>query len=274
MGIVIGYYRPHGPRHPIRRLSVFLFRRNHRPALLASTLEAQVWNRLCGQAPILGRLPKREGSLLQGVTRLLMAEKSFEGCGGLELTGDMIPLICAQAALLQMGEGADYYPGLDSILVYPEAFVVEHPRYDELGMVTESEEELAGESWQRGAVILSWQDVHRESADPVAGYNVVLHEFAHQLDDQTGEADGTPLLADSAMAERWTEAFSEAFERHAGALERDRHVLFDENAADSPAEFFATAVEIFFTLPEDLKTEFPAVYGVMRQHWGLDPATW
>ena len=261
-------------RHPFRRLLVFLFRRNNRPALLSSTLEDHVWDRLCGQAPILGRLPVDVRDRLQGVTRLLMAEKSFEGCGGMELTEDMVPLICAQAALLQMGEGADYYPGLDSILVYPEAFVVEHPRYDELGMVTEAEEELAGESWQRGAVILSWQGVHRESADPEAGYNVVLHEFAHQLDDQTGEADGTPLLADAAMVERWSEAFSEAFERHGAALERDRHVLFDENAADSPAEFFATAVEIFFTLPGDLRAEFPAVYGVMRQHWGLDPAGW
>jgi len=253
---------------------VFLFRRNHRPALLASSLEDQVWSRICGQAPLLERLPADLQARVQGVTRLLMAEKSFEGCGGLELTGDMIPLICAQAALLQMGEGADYFPGLDSILVYPEAFVVDHPRYDELGLVTEDEEELAGESWQRGAVILSWHDVQRESADPEAGYNVVLHEFAHQLDDQTGEADGTPLLADSSLAARWSKAFSEAFERHGGALAKDQHVLFDENAADSPAEFFATTAEVFFTLPGDLSGAFSDVYHVMREFLGLDPASW
>jgi hypothetical protein len=203
-----------------------------------------------------------------------MAEKNFEGCGGLRLEEDMVPVICAQAGLLQMGPGADYYPGLDSVLVYPEAFVVDHPREDEAGIVSEEEEELAGESWQRGAVILSWEDVHRESREPEAGYNVVLHEFAHQLDDQTGEADGTPLLADADLVKRWSEAFSAAFARHTRALARDRHVLFDENAAESPAEFFATAAELFFTLPQDVKSEFPAVYGVLAEHWGLDPATW
>jgi Mlc titration factor MtfA (ptsG expression regulator) len=158
--------------------------------------------------------------------------------------------------------------------VYPEAFVVEHPREDEAGFISEHEEELAGESWQRGAVILSWEDVHRESLEPDAGYNVVLHEFAHQLDDQTGEADGTPLLAAPELVKRWSEAFSEAFTRHAGALAADRHVLFDENAAESPAEFFATAAELFFTLPHDVKAEFPALYGVLEEHWGLDPAAW
>lgn len=253
---------------------MFLFRRNNRSVLLASTLEEQVWDRVRESAPLLGRLPVDLQARVQGVTRVLMHEKSFEGCGGLELTADMVPLVCAQAALLQLGEGADYYPGLDSILVYPEAFVVDHSRYDEVGLVTEGEEELAGESWQRGAVILSWEDVRRESADPEAGYNVVLHEFAHQLDDQTGEADGTPLLADAGLAAGWVEAFSAAFERHGRALARDRHVLFDENAAESPAEFFATAVELFFTLPVDLKGQFPAVYDVMRRHWGVDPSTW
>ncbi len=253
---------------------MFFFRRNRRPDLLASRLGEKDWLRLLDQAPLLRRMPPVLQGKVQGVARLLMAEKNFEGCGGLELEGDMVPIICAQAALLQMGPGADYYPGLDSVLVYPEAFVVEHPRVDEGGFVSEYEEELAGESWQRGAVILSWQDVHRESLDPGAGYNVVLHEFAHQLDDQTGEADGTPLLGDPDLVRRWQEAFSEAFERHGAALAADRHVLFDDNAAESPAEFFATAVELFFTLPGDLRSEFPAVYGVLGDHLGLDPATW
>lgn len=253
---------------------MFFFRRNRRPELLASRLEDQEWSLVCRKAPLLGRLPRGLQGQVQGVIRLLLVEKNFEGCGGLELTPDMPLVICAQAALLQLGPGADYFPGLDSILVYPEAFLVEHPRMDEAGLVVEDEEELAGESWQRGAVILSWEDVVRESASPGAGYNVVLHEFAHQLDDQTGEADGTPLLADGELLARWSAAFSEAFERHGRDLEQDRHVLFDEGAAESPAEFFATASELFFTLPGEFRMEFPGLYEVLREHLGLDPAGW
>jgi len=253
---------------------VFFFRRNRRPDLLASRLDEREWSRVVAAAPLLGRMPAVLQGRLQGVASVLMAEKNFEGCGGLELEPDMVPVICAQAALLQMGPEADYYPGLDSVLVYPEAFVVDHPRFDEAGFVTEGEEELAGESWQRGAVILSWEDVRRESLDPEAGYNVVVHEFAHQLDEQTGEADGTPLLADPDRLRRWTAAFSEGYRRHAADLARDRHVLFDENAATSPAEFFATAAELFFTLPGDLRDEFPALYAALADHLGLDPAGW
>jgi Mlc titration factor MtfA (ptsG expression regulator) len=253
---------------------LFFFRRNRRPDLLASCLDDQEWNLVRQQAPLLDRLPEDNQLRVQGVTRLLLEEKNFEGCGGLQLTPDMPLLVCAQAALLQLGPGADYFPGLDSVLVYPEAFLVEHARMDEVGLIIEGEEELAGESWQRGAVILSWEDVARESSTPGAGYNVVLHEFAHQLDDQTGEADGTPLLADGDLLTRWPAAFSEAFERHVGDLEQDCHVLFDQDAAESPAEFFATAAELFFTLPLDFKKEFPGLYGVLGEHLGLDPAAW
>jgi len=253
---------------------LFFFRRNRRPDLLTSSLEDRDWNLILEKAPLLGRLPDDLQHEVQGVTRLLLAEKNFEGCGGLELTPDMPLVVSAQAALLQMSPGADYYPGLDSVLIYPEAFLVEYPRMDESGLITEGEEELAGESWQRGAVILSWEDVARESISPGAGYNVVLHEFAHQLDDQTGEADGTPLLAGTDLLARWSDAFSGAFERHVRDLGQDRHVLFDQDAAESPAEFFATAVELFFTLSRDVKSEFPALYGVLAEHLGLDPAGW
>lgn len=253
---------------------MFFFRRNRRPDLLASRLDDHQWTLVCQTAPLLGRLPVDLQARVQGVTRLLLAEKNFEGCGGLALMPDMPLIICAQAALLQLGSGADYYPGLDSVLIYPEAFLVHHPRFDEAGLMIEGEEELAGESWQRGVVILSWEDVARESASPGAGYNVVLHEFAHQLDDQTGEADGTPLLADGGLRSRWLGAFSEAFEHHFGALEKDRHVLFDEDAAASPAEFFATAVELFFTLAGEFKKEFPGLYAVLGAHFGVDPARW
>ncbi len=205
--------------------------------------------------------------------QVLLAEKHFESAGKLAIAEAMRLAISGQAALLQLRQGADYYPGLETILIYPEAFVVSEPEEDEYGLVHEGPDERAGESWQRGVVVLSWQDAARESRRR-DGYNLVLHEFAHQLDDQTGEADGTPYLPSPALAARWREAFQTAFERHQGRLRRRRELLFDDNAAESPTEFFATAVELFFELPRDLKQEYPAVHAVLAEYFELDPLNW
>lgn len=246
-------------------------RGRRRQKLLQTPLPEDRRARLHEVAPLTKRLPAELQTRHEGVVQVLLAEKRFEGAGGLEVTEDMRLAIAGQAALLQLRAGADYYPGLHSIVVYPEAFTVAHERPDDDGLVHLDEDELSGESWQTGTVVLAWADVHRESKRR-DGYNVVLHEFAHQLDDQTGEADGTPVLRDRDLAARWRTAFQGAFEEHARRLKRRREVLFDEDAAESPTEFFATAVELFFEFPRDLKREFSAVYEVLQAWLELDPA--
>jgi hypothetical protein len=251
---------------------VFGFGRGRRrQQLLDAPLPEDRRARMYAVAPLTKRLSAALRIRHEGIVRVLLAEKRFEGAGGLEVTEDMRLAIAGQAALLQLRAGADYYPGLHSIVVYPEAFTVAHETPDDDGLVHLDEEELSGESWQTGTVVLAWDDVHRESKRR-DGYNVVLHEFAHQLDDQTGEADGTPVLHDRELAARWRTAFQAAFEEHARRLKRRREVLFDEDAAESPTEFFATAVELFFEFPRDLKREFGAVYDVLRVWLELDPA--
>lgn len=224
-------------------------------------------------APLTAGLPQAIRARHEGVVQLLLAEKHFEGTAGLEVTRGMQLAIAGLAALLQLRGDADYYPGLDTVLIYPEAFVVDHDVEDEHGFVHGGEDELAGESWQRGVVVLSWRDVVTE-AGRQDGYNVVLHEFAHQLDERTGDADGMPPLADPDLAGRWTRAFADAYERHRKLCRRRREVLFDEDAAENPAEFFATAVELFFEFPRDLRAEYPAVHEVLAAWLGLDPADW
>ncbi len=224
-------------------------------------------------APLTAALPADLRARHEGVVQVLLAEKHFEGAAGFAVTREMELAVAGLAALLQLHAGADYFPGLDTVLIYPEAFIVDHDVHDEDGFVHGGEDELAGESWQRGVVILSWQDVVREAGGR-DGYNVVLHEFAHQLDEQTGEADGLPLLADPDLMARWTAAFSAAFARHRKLCKRRREVLFDQDAAENPAEFFATAVEIFFEYPRDLAAEYPDVYGVLASWLELDPAGW
>lgn len=249
------------------------FSRRRRQKLLTTPLDSSQRAELHAVAPLCAILPQDLRPRHEGITRLLLHEKTFEGAGGLELTDPMRLTIAGQAALLQLRQDADYYPGLDTILVYPEAFVAPLEEYDEDGLLHADPEARAGESWQQGAVVLSWADVDLESTQQ-NGYNVVLHEFAHQLDDQTGTGDGSPLLHSSDQADRWARGFQGAFEQHEQALKHHREVLFDANAADNPSEFFATAVELFFEYPTDLELAFPTVYLLLKEYLELDPARW
>jgi MtfA peptidase len=253
---------------------MFFTRKRRRGQLLASPLPAEAEAVVRAKVPLYRRLPDDRRPRLQGAMQVLLAEKHWEGCDGLQVTEEMRLMVAAQAALLQLRPEADHFPGLDTVLLYPETFVVAHPTQDEHGFVTEGEDELAGESWQRGVVILSWHDVLTDTRKVGDGYNVVLHEFAHQLDDEYGGgADGAPRLP-RALASRWATAFAGAYERHQKRLARRREVLFDADAAQDPAEFFATAVELFFELPRDLKQEYAEVYGVLADYLHVDPATW
>ncbi len=253
---------------------MFFTRKRQRVRLLATPLTAEADALARAKVPLYRRLPDALRPTLQGVMQVLLAEKHWEGCDGLAVTEEMRLVVAAQAALLQLRPEADHFPGLDTILLYPETFVVAHPREDEHGFVTEGEDELAGESWQRGVVILSWHDVVTDTRKIGDGYNVVLHEFAHQLDDEYGGgADGAPRLP-RALAPRWAAAFGAAYEKHRKRLARRREVLFDADAAEDPAEFFATAVELFFELPRDMKQEFADVYAVLVEYLGVDPSAW
>jgi hypothetical protein len=253
---------------------MFFLRKRRRTRLLATPLTAAAEAVVRTAVPLYRRLPAELLPSLQGAMQVLLTEKHWEGCDGLVVTEEMRLTIAAQAALLQLRPDADHFPGLDTVLVYPETFVVAHPREDEHGFVTEGEDELAGESWQRGVVILSWDDVLTDTRKAGDGYNVVLHEFAHQLDDEYGGgADGAPRLP-RALAGRWAEAFATAYESHRKRLARRREVLFDADAAEDPAEFFATAIELFFEVPKDLRREFPEVHAVLAEYLAVDPAQW
>lgn len=253
---------------------MFFLRKRRREKHLKSRLADDQRLAMHRFAPLAAHLPDPLRARHEGIVQVLLHEKTYEGADTQEITEEIRLCIAAQAALLQLREGADYYPGLDTILVYPDAFTVDHDEYDEeTGLVSSEEAELSGESWTRGVVILAWADVERE-ARARDGFNVVLHEFAHQLDDQTGTADGTPLLPNAGLAERWAAAFQPALEKHRALVRKDRHLLFDEDSAESPTEFFATAVELFFEFPVDLKQEYPAVYAVLAEYLELDPAGW
>lgn len=214
-----------------------------------------------------------ERARIEDLARVLVAEKPWEGCGGLVLTAPMKLLIAAQAARLLVGlaDVVEPYPDVTEILVYPTAYVTQTQRVGALGIVSEGSVN-AGEAWMHGPVVLSWDAVERESAHPEMGRNVVLHEFCHRLDMEDGLADGTPALQSRAEVRAWAAFMSAEFERLSRATERGQHTLIDGYGATNPTEFLSVVTECFFERPRALRQDRPELYALLRDHYRQDPA--
>lgn len=208
------------------------------------------------------------------LVKQFLHQKNFVGCAGLEVTEEMRVTIAAQACLLVLGQPSRVYPGLHTILVYPGAFLVPRRQTDEAGVVTEMRQDLLGESWGDGRVVLSWEHVRRRGVVAEGTHNVVLHEFAHQLDSESGSTNGAPFLGSPERYRSWAETLSRDFTE----LRRDawwgQSDVLDPYGATSPAEFFAVATEAFFEQPHALATRHPALYGEFEAYYRVDPRTW
>ncbi len=198
---------------------------------------------------------------LYDAATLFLHEKRFEGCGGLQLSDELRCAIALQACLLVLGlpAGVDAFAGVRTVLVYPEGFTARRRDEDEFGIVTEGHEELLGEAWDEGQVVLNAHDVI-EGGAVRDGFNLVLHEFAHQLDMASGEDDGVPPLPAGRDRQVFAQVLETAAARLAAAEERGEETAVDAYAAESPAEAFAVFTEAFFELPDLLAQEFPEVY--------------
>lgn len=216
-------------------------------------------------------LSGEERATLEDAIRIFVAEKSWEGCGGLAMTDEIQVTIAAQACLMLLGLEHDYFSSVESIVVYPQGFVVKEREVDGY-LVTEGTEERIGEAHKMGLVVLAWDEVLQDARDPGAGTNVVFHEFAHQLDMLDGEADGTPPLPDGASYQAWREVMGREFDRLREESDRGEDTLLDAYGATDPGEFFAVASECFFDQPEDLADEHPALYRILRDYYHQDPA--
>ncbi len=204
--------------------------------------------------------------------QVFLAEKNFEGCGGLELNDEIRVTIAAHACILLLHRETDYYPGLYSILVYPEAFISK--AYVELwpGFFTEVRQAHLGQSWKHGALILSWDDVLASAGEIHGSHNVVLHEFAHQLDLEDGRANGAPLLEHRSMYGAWARILSKDFATLQEDAMQGRPSLIDHYGATDPAEFFAVVTECFFEKPVELREKHPELYEELRLYYKQDPA--
>jgi hypothetical protein len=186
-------------------------------------------------------------------------------------------VIAAQACLLLLNRPADYYPQLRQILVYPGAFVVQRDSTDGSGVQHTQRQALAGESWSQGQVVLSWQDCLEGAAHADDGRNVVIHEFAHQLDQESGPANGAPLHAPGAPdynPQRWSQVFHTSYAQLQHQARTGHVGLLDPYGAQDPAEFFAVASEVFFERPKELALEYPELYRELAGFYRVAPASW
>ncbi|NQD37152.1 zinc-dependent peptidase [Permianibacter sp. IMCC34836] len=226
------------------------------------------------RVPYFRRMPADLQLQLKKHIQVFLAEKVFVGCDGLEVTDEMRVTIAAQACLLLLNRNTDYYPGLSQILIYPDAFIVNKKHTDAMGLVTEQRQVLSGESWQQGQVILSWQNTVQGSEVPDDGHNVVIHEFAHQLDQENGPANGAPILARREHYPEWSAVLRAEFEQLQSAARIGLETLFSHYGATNPAEFFAVVSEVFFEQPQAMATEHPALYQQLSRFYRVDPLTW
>ncbi len=226
------------------------------------------------RVPYFRLLPRDLQAQLEGHIQVFVAEKSFIGCGGLEISDEMRVAIAAQACLLILNRKSDYFPKLAQILVYPGAFLVERLRPEPSGVLQEERHALSGESWTHGQVVISWEDALEGAAIVDDGRNVVIHEFAHQLDQQKGYANGAPWLGRRDRYPRWSRVLTEEFARLQQQAMIGEPSLFNYYGATNPAEFFAVVSEVFFEQPRAMASMHPALYAELRSLYRVDPLGW
>ena len=252
-----------------------LFKSRRRERLRAQPAPA-AWRAILERnLAIFSRLSADDQAELLGHTQVFLAEKHFEGCGGLELTDEMRVTIAGQACLLLLHRDTDYYPELISVLVYPSGYTAHEDRPIGGGIWEEGGEDRLGHTGHRlRALVLAWDAARKGAAAPTDGENLVLHEFAHQLDFENQRSDGTPALDTRGDYLAWARVMSAEFEALRDASDAGVPTLLDSYGATDPAEFFAVITEVFFERPRALQKLHPALFAQLQRFYRQDPTTY
>ena len=247
----------------------FLRQWSDRRALERDDITLAEWKQAFDALPLLDGLSDDECLRLMELCVLFLHRKTFEGARGLEVTRAMRLVIALQACLPILELGIDCYDGWTAVIVYPSGFEREQVFVDEYGIEHEVREELAGEAWDRGPVILAWDDAAHGGFDD--GYNPVIHEFAHKLDLLNGDDNGFPPLHADMDPAAWTETFAAGYDDFCARCERGEDIGIDDYAATAPGEFFAVMSEVFFETPDLLQHHYPGVYAQLSLFYRQDP---
>jgi Mlc titration factor MtfA (ptsG expression regulator) len=223
--------------------------------------------------PLYNQLPKELCATLQGCIVYFLDGKVFVGCDGVEINDQIRLVIAANACMLILNRDKKQFPGFETILVYPDTYVAKHISYDGL-VETHGVSNRAGESWRRGPIVLSLSDVMRGSTNASDGHNVVLHEFAHKLDEENGIMDGLPVLRENSDYKQWATVLTREYDEFLDRVQRGKNNIIDEYGAVSAPEFFAVATESFFEKSTAMKKQLPELYQQLQKFYGIDPAEW
>ena len=246
------------------------YRRAHRKRLLAEPFPADWEALLSGNIAHYPRLSEEQKGRLRNDLRVLVTEKNWEGCDGLKMSDEIKVTISAQAALMLLGLKHDYFSQVLSIVVFPTAFEMLRDERDD-----EKQKHIAaGQAYYRGPVLLSWDQALEEGRDPGLGRNLVIHEFAHQLDFQDGYVNGIPVLRNAQQTARWIEVMKDGFARLQTELEEEPESFPGDHAGSNATEFFSVVSERFFTVPHELRDYNEEVYNVLVEYYGVNPLEW
>jgi Mlc titration factor MtfA (ptsG expression regulator) len=222
--------------------------------------------------PIFAGMSEAERRRLLALAVQLLEGKTFSPAAGAEPSGGDIAVIATQAALPILHLGGSWYKGWNEVVLYPAEFAHESDEVDEIGVVHRVRHVRTGEAWEGGPLVLALDSVRASGL--LDGYNVVIHEFAHKLDMNSGSVNGFPPLHGEMSAGEWTAAFEPAFHdfcRRVDEMDDLDASEIDPYAAESPAEFFAVFSEYFFEWPALVSRHYPAVYEQMRRFYRQDP---
>ncbi len=252
---------------------LFIWPRQKRARIVNREFPVQWEGILVKSLPIYTQLADSIKQELHGHIQVFLSEKEFVGCAGLAVTEKMRVIIAAQACLLVLNRPSRSYSGLHYIYIYPSSFKVNRTVRDELGLVSEQSHHLLGESWDSGKVILAWDQVAEGVRNFKDGHNVVLHEFAHQLDHESGVTNGAPLLYTQGAYKQWAQVLAKEFES-LQRLDPAQRSVIDQYGATNPAEFFAVATETFFEEPERMSRHHQELFDQLKAYYRIDPRDW
>jgi Mlc titration factor MtfA (ptsG expression regulator) len=252
----------------------FIYPRWRLQRVLARPLPPEAVAILQHTIPVYRNMPADLQQQLRKLVVQFLHQKKFVGCAGLEVTDEMAVTIAGQACLLLLNRPSKVYPALHTILVYPSEFVAQRAEVGPGGVITPGRQSMLGESWDDGRVVLSWDDVQRGAGDWTDGHNVVLHEFAHQLDSESGRANGAPYLGNPATYREWSEVLSRNFQNLRMHAMHRMETVMDPYGATNPAEFFAVATETFFEKPYQMAAHHAELFAEFKKYYRVDPRDW
>jgi len=242
---------------------------------IANTPFKKEWRKIIQRRiPYFKKMPVDLQLQLKKHIQVFLSEKEFVGLNGITINDEIRLTIAAQACLLILNRKTNYYPKLKSILIYPSSWVKQHSTSNSDGIHFTQHMRVAGESWGYGKIVLSWNDTLSGADNPDDGHNLVIHEFAHRLDQEDGSSNGAPILSQGQSYEQWSAIFSKEYEQLKSDIARNRRSVFDSYGATNPAEFFAVASEVFFEKSAELKEAHPELYQQMSTYYRIDPCSW